>query len=58
MSISWDTALRSISGENVSSFFIRSGMRLDGIARMIVDWMVPEEGGWVICLDTTYREQK
>ncbi|WP_257281901.1 MULTISPECIES: hypothetical protein [unclassified Endozoicomonas] len=36
-------------------FFARSGMELDNISTMVVDWMVPE-GNWVVCLDRTNRD--
>ena len=38
--------------KRLKRFFAWSGMELDDIARMIVDWMVPE-GDWIVCLDRT-----
>ncbi|WOG29758.1 hypothetical protein [Endozoicomonas sp. 8E] len=33
-------------------FFARSAMGLDDMARIVLDWMLPE-GNWVVCLDPT-----
>lgn len=40
--------------ERLKRFLARSGMKLDNISTMVVDWMVPE-GNWVVCLDRTNR---